>query len=182
MTISELAGKRVTLVPMRLEEADLVAKWVSEPSVQARWFGKAASRHEVLERWPPVFFDDAFPQKGRMFRIDEGGAPVGGVAHGVVFGAPRNVMVELLLTPSASAETGADAVRALGPYLFESLLVHKAWAEVPPDQVREVASFEQAGYARAGFTAEGGRAILQRERPEAGRRASRSAGTLGPSV
>lgn len=168
--IPELAGRRAVLVPMRGEDLELLARWVSEPANQAVWFGREATRAEVARRWDKEYFDDAYPQRGRAFRIDLEHKPIGAVIHGPVFGDPRNCLVELVLASAADAEVGADAVRALIQYLFDQLLVRKVWAEVAPQDTRALEAFAAAEYTSAGRTAEGGKVVLQRARPPARRR------------
>lgn len=168
--IPELAGRRAVLVPMRVEDQELLARWLNEPANQGLWLGHEASRGEVAKRWDKEYFDDAYPQKGRAFRIDIDKKPLGAVVHGPVFGDPRNCLVELLLTSAADAEVGADAVRALTQYLFDQLLVRKVWAEVAPEDARALEAFAVAEYTSAGRTAEGGKVVLQRARPPARRR------------
>lgn len=168
MSVPDLVGKKVVLVPMRLEEADLLVKWVNEPDQRGRWFGREASRAEVLERWPPVMFDDAYPQKGRAFRVDERRVPLGAVLYHALWGRPRNARLELVLAGGVGPEPGSDAVDALARYLFDALRAHDLWTEVPGDDSRDIAAFEGAGFQRAGATAEEGKAILRRVRPPAG--------------
>lgn len=163
MSIPELVGRHTVLVPMRLEEAQLIAAWVSDPSQAAWWFGRKVGRAEVLQRWPPVFFDDAYPLKGRAFRVDEGHTPVGAAIHGAVEGKPRSVPVELVLAPRVSALVGSDALDALAPYLFDGIHAHRATAELHPGDERGLAAFRGAGYTRTGPSR--GRELLERLRP-----------------
>lgn len=163
--IPDLVGKRVVLTPMRVEEAELLAKWLSEPANQPHWFGRAADRGDIGKQWGSEYFDDAYPQRGRAFVVRLDRAPVGVALHGPVFGQPRMALVELVLAEAADAGIGSDAVRTLTQYLFDALLVRKAWAEVAPGDERAVTSFLGAEYEGAGRTAEEGRLVLQRERP-----------------
>jgi hypothetical protein len=157
--IPELSGKRVTLVPMRIGEAELMVRWAREQGMGG------ASREEVLQRWPPVMFDDAYPMKGRVFRIDERGAPVGAVVQGEVWGEPRNCRIELVLGTDAAAEPGSDAIDTLSRFLFEVLRVPVLWAELPPGDARGLAAFAGAGFELRAPTAEG-KVVLRRERPQ----------------
>lgn len=165
--IPELAGRRTVLIPMRGEDQDLLVKWLSAPENHEAWFGREVTRADVAKRWNREFFDDAYPQKGRAFRIDVDHKPVGAAVHGPVFGEPRNALVELLLAPGVGGDVGADAVRALTQYLFDGLLVRKAWAEVAPRDPRGLEAFAAAEYEPAGRTAEQGWVVLQRMRPAA---------------
>lgn len=164
MSVPDLVGRRVLLQPMRLQDADLVVRWVNEPAQRRFWFGREASRSEVLARWPPVFFDDAYPQKGRIFRIDAGGAPVGAALYNPVWGLPRSARLELVLDAFVEADVGADALDALARYLPEALHVEDLWAEVHPDDARALAAFGRAGFEAHGRTADQGLAILRRSR------------------
>lgn len=163
--IPELAGKRCVLVPMRVEDQELLAKLLNDPANRAAWFGREVNRNDVTRKWDKEYFDDAYPQKGRAFRIEVDKKPVGAALHGVVFGDPRNVLLELLLAGDQPAEIGADAVRALTEYVFGQLLVRKAWAEVSPQDPRALEAFAAAEYQPAGKTAEGDRVVMQRMRP-----------------
>lgn len=151
--IPDLFGKRVRLVPMRLDEADQVVQWANADP--ARWFGRAATRAEVLERWPPVLFDDAYPQKGRLFRLEVEGKVMGGLLHGSIWGAPRQTNLELLLLPTGTAEVATDAIECLARWLFDDMRVRKVWAELPPGDERSGKAFQDAGFRQEKTTADG---------------------------
>lgn len=163
--IPELAGKRCVLIPMRVEDQELLTRLVNDPANRAAWFGREVTRNDITQRWNREYFDDAYPQKGRAFRIEVDKKPVGAAIHGVVFGEPRNVLLELLLAGDQPAEVGADAVRALTEYVFGQLLVRKAWAEVSPQDPRSLEAFAAADYQPTGRTADQGKVVLQRDRP-----------------
>lgn len=159
----ELSGREVTLVPMRLDEAGLLVRWVNENP--EHWFGQMVGRVEVLRRWPPEVFDDAYPMKGRAFRIEVARQPVGAVVHGAVFGQPRNARLDLVLAGGAEARSGGDAVEALARYLFDALRVRVLWAELVPADARGLEAFTAAGFEPRAPTPEG-RVVLRRERSE----------------
>jgi hypothetical protein len=147
----DLVGKAVTLVPMRLDDV----RWL------AAWLG--SGRTKVLARWPPVFFDDAYPRKGRAFRVDVAGEPRGAVVHGAFWGQPASVNVELIPGALGEAEA-ADAIDALCRFLFESLHARTVWSELAPGDAAALAAFEAAGFRRERSTSEG-RLAMQRGSP-----------------
>lgn len=167
MSIPDLAGKRILLIPMRADDAELLAKWMGDPANRPHWLGREAKHGDVTRRWNSEFFDDAYPQRGRAFRIEERKDALGAVIHGPVFGSPRNANVELLLAPGVDSSLGEDALHALLDYVFGQLLVRKAWAEVAPEDARHLQAFLAAGFVEHGRTAQGGKLVLMRERPPA---------------
>lgn len=134
MAAPDLVGERVVLVPMWLEQADLLARWLGVP------------RPAVLARWPPVFFDDAFPQKGRAYAVEAHGAAVGAVLHHEVRGAPRAVRVELVRHAGLDAAMAADALRTLAGYVARALGVRALWAELAPTDAAGLEAFVAAGF------------------------------------
>jgi RimJ/RimL family protein N-acetyltransferase len=165
VSVPDLVGKQVVLVPMRADDLDLLHRWLGEPTNAPYWYGPAPDRARLAERWPRPTFDDAYPQRGRAFRIEAGGKPLGAAIHGPVFGQPRNVLLELVLAPGEGPDIGEDAIRSLAQYVFTALLVRKAWAEVHPEDSRTLAAYRAAGFQEQGHRTAQGQVVLHLERP-----------------
>jgi hypothetical protein len=141
--IPDFVGRHCTLAPMRLDEAPTLAAWI-EPRPPAE---AATARAAVLKRWPSVYFDDAYPQKGRAFRIVAQGKAFGAAIHGAVEGAPRGCRIDLLLAPGTPREVATEAVKLLLRYVFETLHLQRVWADIPSGAAELQAAFEGAGFA-----------------------------------
>ncbi|HEV8361074.1 MAG TPA: hypothetical protein VGR28_11525 [Candidatus Thermoplasmatota archaeon] len=165
MAIPDLVGKDVLLVPMRQDDIHVLVAWLNAPGPRALAGGRDVARAEVMRRWPSEFFDDAYPQKGRAFRIERRGEVLGAAIYHPIFGAPRASRLELVPAPGITAEQASDALDALARYVFGEHHVREAWAELPEADELGLAAFRAAGFAARGKTADGARAVLRRAAP-----------------
>jgi RimJ/RimL family protein N-acetyltransferase len=150
-----LAGSRVRLRDVTLDDADLLDGWAGDPEIRGEFndFGlePSAADREALEKGPL-----RNERNGELIveRIADG-EPVGSVTwHQVRYGPNEgsfawNVGISLL--PSARGQgLGSEAQRLLADYLFATTAVVRVEASTDVENIAEQRALEKAGYLREG--------------------------------
>jgi RimJ/RimL family protein N-acetyltransferase len=151
-------GRRVRLRPATLADRPMIHGW-SVASDVAHWLhlsdAPSGSLDEWTDDWEAHDFMDGTPERGRMFVVLEGDAPVGAIAYSDL---DERCRVELDVWMSAEANCG----RGLGTAAIELLCAHletelgvKAFMMQPSERnPRAIRAYEKVGFVRVPATPE----------------------------
>jgi RimJ/RimL family protein N-acetyltransferase len=148
-----LAGRRVRLVPERLEHAELLERWNADPEVR-HWLHRSEDPPELLSRAAleqkvrQVFAD---PTEIRFVIEAEDGLPIGDVGLLAIHRHGR-AELSILIGEVAywSRGYGADAIRTVLRLAFEELGLRRVTLIADADNARGIACYERCGFRREG--------------------------------
>jgi RimJ/RimL family protein N-acetyltransferase len=148
-----LAGRRVRLVPERLEHTDLLVRWNADPEVR-HWLHRSEDSPELLARAAleqRVRLRLADPTEIRFVIEADDGLPIGDVGLFAIHPHGR-AELSILIGEKAywSRGYGGDAIRTLLRLSFEELGLRRVTLIADADNARGIAC-----YARCGFRQEG---------------------------
>lgn len=142
-----LHGERVTLRPLRTEDADRLLEILREPEV-SRWWGEYGAdrvRRDFLEATDEV-----------IYAIEAAGELIGLIQYGEEEDPDyRHASVDIFLTSmSVGQGLGSEAIRVLARYLFDERGHHRLTIDPAAANERAIRAYERAGFRSVGVMRE----------------------------
>jgi len=148
-----LTGRRVRLVPEHVEHAPLIARWNDDPEVR-HWLHRSEDPPELFERAAVEQLIRAMladPSHVRFVIETEDGEPIGDVG---LLGIHRSGRAELSIVIGEKTHWargyGADAIRTLLRFGFESLGLRRVTLIADADNARGIACYLRCGFRQEG--------------------------------
>jgi aminoglycoside 6'-N-acetyltransferase len=138
-----LRGERVTLRPLEAADAPRLAEIAAEPEVAHWWLG--LTEQDLLEKAGP-------DEDGFVFAVELGGELIG-LAQADEEADPdyRHASIDLFLTTARHGQgLGADTVRTLARWLFDTRAHHRITIDPAVANERAIRSYERVGFRRVG--------------------------------
>jgi aminoglycoside 6'-N-acetyltransferase len=140
---STLRGERVTLRPVRAEDADRLEEILAEPEVR-RWWGEHDAervRQELIEDEEEV-----------VYAIEVGDEVIGAVQYGEEATPDyRHASIDIFLaTDWRGRGLGSEALRVLARYLFEERGHHRLTIDPAAANERAIRAYERIGFRPVG--------------------------------
>jgi aminoglycoside 6'-N-acetyltransferase len=138
-----LRGERVTLRPVREEDADRLAEILAEPEV-SRWWGEHDAervRRELIEADEEV-----------VYAIEADGEVIGCVQFGEETDPDyRHASMDIFLATAWHGRGfGSEALLVLGRFLFDQRGHHRLTIDPAAANERAIKSYERIGFRRVG--------------------------------
>jgi aminoglycoside 6'-N-acetyltransferase len=142
-----LRGARVTLRPVRAEDADRLEEILAEPEV-SRWWGEHDAervRRELIE-------DD----EAVVYAIEVDGELIGAVQYGEETTPEyRHASMDIFLATAWQGRgVGTEALRLLARYLFEERGHHRLTIDPAAANERAIQAYERVGFRPVGVMRE----------------------------
>ena len=142
-----LHGNRLTLRPVRAEDADRLLEILREPEV-ARWWGDNDAddvRRDFVE-----------PDDDVAFAIEADGELIGAITfHEETTPDYRHANIDLFLATRAQGRgLGPEAIRLVARYLFDELGHHRLTIDPAAANERAIRAYERVGFRRVGVMRE----------------------------
>jgi aminoglycoside 6'-N-acetyltransferase len=144
---TRLRGERVTLRPVRAEDADRLGEILAEPEV-SRWWGEHDAdrvRRELIE-------DD----EAVVYAIEIDGELIGSVQYGEeTMPEYRHASMDIFVATAWQGRgVGTEALRLLARYLFEERGHHRLTIDPAAANERAIRAYERIGFRPVGVLRE----------------------------
>ncbi len=145
-------GRRVRLRPATLADRRMIHAWSYASDVAPLLhLSDAPTRpfDDWCNDWEAHYFTDDEPERGRMFVILDGDAPVGAIAYNDL-DERRRVELDVWLNAEANCGRGlgTDAIEALVGYLEAELGVRTFMMQPSARNPRAVRAYEKVGFVQ----------------------------------
>ena len=148
----KITGERLYLSPMNPDDAELYTKWINDREV-TRWMALYASVIS-LPRERQVLEGFAAGGDGHHFVmvLREGGLPIGSICLLGLNPVDRNAELGIFIgeTEYHSKGYGAEAIRLLLEFGFNTLGLHNIVLHVNAENARAIACYKKCGFRECG--------------------------------
>jgi RimJ/RimL family protein N-acetyltransferase len=145
-----LAGERVRLRPMTVDDAPHIARWAADPEFARNQWGRMRKQGVDAASDFIAWFDK---EGSKLFAIEHEGRVVGFANYRELNTGDRKCEIGLGIGEKDlwSKGLGRDALRALLRYLFEDLDLQRVALEVVATNDRAIASYKSCGFEVEGI-------------------------------
>ncbi|MEO1450244.1 MAG: GNAT family N-acetyltransferase [Bacteroidota bacterium] len=151
--MDRLAGERIRLRPLTLNERKLFFKWATHSDATPFWYGdlygdEVPSYSIFKLEWPDHYFLGNAPHMGRAYGIELNGRLIGEINYNEINEVDYSVSLDVIIAEKTyhNKGYGTEAIVLLTRFLFDQYEIRKSQIEVISKNPRAYRAFEKAGY------------------------------------
>ena len=152
----KIPGERIYLSPMNIDDAELYTKWMNDREVSL-WIGQHSNLISIPSerKW----LENAMAGNGHTYAIiaRNGDRLIGNISLANIRPVHRDAMLGICIGEAGfrSKGYGAEAIKLLLEYGFQTLGLHSIWLGVNAENARAIACYKKCGFKMCGCFREG---------------------------